>query len=507
MEDKQPLLKVNKINKTFGSLRANNDVDLNLNQGEIHALLGENGAGKSTLVKIICGVVKADSGTISWLDNEVKITSPNFARELGIGVVFQHFSLFRALTVVENIALGLPKRNLKELASEIEETSKRYGFPLDSHRPMHSLSIGEWQRVEIVRCLLSKPKLLILDEPTSVLTPQEADTLFKTLRQIANEGCAILYISHRLVEIKQLCHEATVMRGGEVVAKCNPVAESPESLAEKMIGHKPQPPEKKQQRQKSDNKLEIRNLNLPQSNSFAVALQNINLTVEAGAIVAIAGIAGNGQSEFAEVLSGERLVAAENIVSNGESIGNLSSTNRRKLGFHFVPEERYGHGAVAGLKLWENACLTSRRNKSIVRNQIIQKSAAKEFCKNIIRDYDVRCEGSSATAASLSGGNLQKFIIGREIIQQPLQLAIMQPTWGVDAGAAIRIHQALIDLAAQGAAVLIISQDLDEILTLADKVAVISDGSLSALEDAKSLTPMSIGLKMGAVTAKQVHAS
>ena len=495
-----PLLAVAGIAKRYGDLQANAAVDLQIAAGEIHALLGENGAGKSTLVRIICGVERPDAGTIAWRGEEVAITSPAQARQLGIGVVFQHFSLFRAMTVAENVALGLPAIARGELAAQIAALSARYGFALDPSRPLHTLSVGEWQRVEIVRCLLARPKLLILDEPTSVLTPQEAELLFATLRQLAKEGCAILYISHRLAELKQLCSRATVMRAGQVVASCDPRAESPASLARMMIGRIPAALTQPEHAAGAE-ALVIDRLSLPKRGEFGVALKDVSLRCRAGEVTAIAGIAGNGQQELAAALAGEELVAPARLSCFGVEVGALGPGERRALGMHYVPEERHGHGAVAELSLWENAALTARAQPGLMRRRMVDIEATKGFGAKVVERFDVRCAGTSAAAASLSGGNLQKFIIGREIVQRPRLLIVVQPTWGVDAGAAANIRQALLDLAASGAAVLVVSQDLDEIMEIADRIAVIADGSLSEAHRAAKLSAERIGLMMSAQLA------
>lgn len=492
------MLALKGISKTFGELRANHAVDFEIAAGEIHALLGENGAGKSTLAKIACGTLQADAGSIAWRGEPVELASPTAARALGIGAVFQHFSLFRALTVLENIALGLPGMQLEELRAKIQATVERYGLALDPARPLHTLSVGEWQRVEIVRCLLGDPKLLLLDEPTSVLTPQEAERLFVVLRRLAEEGRAILYISHRLAEIRQLCARATVMRAGEVVARCDPAAETPASLGEMMIGRRPAAPQRPARQAAAEHSLELRGLNLPKHGLYGQELKDIKLKVQAGKIVGIAGVAGNGQAELGAVLAGEVPVADASLLLDGQPAGQLSQAARRKLGLRFVPEERHGHGAVSELPLWENACLTALDEPTVVARGMLRKARAQDLAAQVIERFDVRAEGVQAPAASLSGGNLQKFIVGRELLRAPRQLVVMQPTWGVDVGAAMMIHQALLDMAAQGAAVLLVSQDLDELLLVADEIAVLEGGVLGAPAPASELTAAALGLQMGA---------
>ncbi len=358
-----PRLRLSGITKVYPSVVANDGVDLAVLPGEIHAVLGENGAGKSTLMKIIYGVVRPDAGTIRWNDDAVTIANPARARRLGIGMVFQHFSLFETLTVAENIVLALDReRDAGDLRERIRSVSARYGLPLDPDRRVHTMSVGERQRVEIVRCLLQDPKLLIMDEPTSVLTPQAVEKLFATLRTLAAEGCSILYISHKLDEIRALCHRATVLRGGRVTGACDPRHESAASLARMMIGGDLPRPEHRAPRAGGAAALVVTELSLPADDPFGTALHEINLTVRAGEIVGIAGVSGNGQKELLAALSGERRIAdAAAIRLDGLPVGHLDAARRRELGFGFVPEERLGRGAVPEMSLTENALLTAHR--------------------------------------------------------------------------------------------------------------------------------------------------
>jgi simple sugar transport system ATP-binding protein len=497
-----PLLQLDGIIKQFPGCLANDRVGLTLRPGEIHALLGENGAGKSTLVKIIYGVQQPDAGEIRWRGEAVQIANPAQARRLGIGMVFQHFSLFDSLTVAENIALGISDARLRKgLRSRIVEISRNYGLLLDPDRAVHELSVGERQRVEIVRCLLQQPQLLIMDEPTSVLTPQEVEKLFETLRRLAAEGCAILYISHKLDEIRALCHEATIMRQGKVVATCDPRRETAERLAELMIGSRVSVPDRPAAGQEQAAiKLEVSHLSLKSDQQFGIDLKDICFSVRGGEILGIGGVAGNGQSELMAALSGEMPVAAADAIRiNGVAAGRLGPAQRRLLGACFVPEERNGHGAVSAFSLTDNAFLSAFRRRSLTRHGLIEGEKTRRFADDIIRLFDVRGRGVRAEARSLSGGNLQKFIVGREILQRPDLLVVAQPTWGVDAGAAAAIHRALIDLAAQGAGIVIISQDLDEILLLCQRIAVINLGRLSTPRPVSAVTIEEIGLLMGGV--------
>ncbi len=490
------------VSKSFPGVKANQDISLGVRPGEIHALLGENGAGKSTLVKIIYGVQRADEGEIRFDGKSVEIPSPKAARKLGIGMVFQHFSLFEAMTVLENIALGLDETvPAEELKARIKAILDSYSLPLDPDREVHTLSVGERQRIEIVRCLLQKPKLLIMDEPTSVLTPQEVERLFATLRQIAAQGCSILYISHKLHEIKALCETATILRGGRVVASCDPRIETTRRMAELMIGAEL----KSIERPAGDGKagaarLVVDRLDMPGEPPFGTNLRGISFSAHAGEILGIAGVAGNGQAELLLALSGEHLAASnEAIRLDGRPVGLAGAGVRRAAGLACVPEERNGHAAVPDFSLADNVVLTARHRLPLAPSGLIRQGPVEDYAKNVIARFDVRSTGPGALARSLSGGNLQKFIMGREIGQRPDVLVVAQPTWGVDAGAAAAIRQALVDLAAQGSAIVVISQDLDELLELADRLCVINEGKLSQARPVAGLRLEEIGLMMGGV--------
>jgi simple sugar transport system ATP-binding protein len=483
--DSTPRLQLRHISKRYPDCLANDAIDLNIASGEIHALLGENGAGKSTLMKIIYGVTQADAGEILWQGQRIHVRSPAQARQLGIGMVFQHFSLFETLSVAQNIALamGAGAGTPKQLEPRIREVAQRYGMALEPQRLVHSLSMGERQRVEIVRCLMQDIRLLILDEPTSVLTPQEADDLFSTLRRLAAEGCSILFISHKLAEVRALCHSATVLRGGRVAGHCRPAECSDPQLAQLMVGEAAALIGEYPKVSGGVPFLQVRDLSWRNPDPFGCSLSSIDLQVRSGEIVGIAGVAGNGQDELLALLSGEQPLPradAARIAFASRAVGDLRADARRRLGLAFVPAERLGHGAVPELSLADNALLTAFQH-GLVRHGLIERSKVQALAEAIIQRFAVKTPDTQAAARSLSGGNLQKFILGREILQQPKLLVAAHPTWGVDIGAAAIIHRALIALRDAGAAILVISEDLDELFQISDRLGALCGGRLSAL--------------------------
>ncbi|MCP8939491.1 ABC transporter ATP-binding protein [Alsobacter sp. SYSU M60028] len=504
-----PLVALRGIVKRFGDLTANDHVDLDVRPGEIHALLGENGAGKSTLVKILFGLLQPNEGEIIWQGRRVTLDNPEDAADLGIGMVFQHFSLFENLTVAENIAVALPRgESLRDLDKRIAEVGARYGLALDPGRPVWTLSAGERQRIEIVRALLREPRLLILDEPTSVLTPQEADTLFVTLDRLAAGGCGLLYITHRLEEVKRLCQRATVMRAGKVVAACDPRVESVSRLASLMVGSEVVEVRPAPAHAAGPVRFELRDLSLAPTEAHGIPLAGVSLAVRGGEIVGIAGVAGNGQSELFAAMSGEVEAETQEAVRiDGQPVGRMGIDRRRRRNAAFVPEERNGHAAAPRFTLSENIVLSLHATSGVARRGLVNGAMARQLAAAVIKAFDVRKGGADPMAGTLSGGNLQKFVVGREILREPGVLVVNQPTWGVDAGAAATIRQALIDLAARGAAVVVISQDLDEIFAIADRIAVIHDGRLSAAHPAREIGREQIGLLMAGSGEGHAHAA
>ncbi len=496
-ENAPPLLVVDGLTKAYPGVVANDHVSFQVLPGEVHALLGENGAGKSTLVKMIYGLVRPDAGSMTLNGAPYAPAKPSDARKAGVAMVFQHFSLFDALNVAENIALGMEDPpSQSQLSARIRDVSNEYGLPLDPDRIVGELSAGERQRVEIIRCLLQDPKLLIMDEPTSVLTPQEVDILFHTLRKLSAEGTAILYISHKLEEIRSLCDSATILRLGKVVDTCDPRQHDARELAEMMVGETLHAP-MRANATLGGIALSVDHLCLPAATHFGTALKDVHFCVRKGEVLGIGGVAGNGQDELLAALSGETLTAAQTIRLGPDAIGALGPNPRRALGLLTAPEERLGHAAAPDMSLTENALLTGAIRENLVNYGLISWPRTRAFARAIIKDYDVRTPGPATPARALSGGNLQKFVIGREVLQRPEVLVVNQPTWGVDAAAAAAIRQALLDLAEAGAALVVISQDLDELMEISDTFAALNEGRLSVPRAARGLTVDDIGLMLG----------
>ncbi len=496
-----PLIRLTGLTKGYPGVVANDDVSMQIMPAEVHALLGENGAGKSTLVKMIYGLVKPDAGQMEIAGAAYAPAEPRIARASGVAMVFQHFSLFEALSVAENIALGMEEPPaMADLAQRIQTVSEAYGLPLNPAARIGDLSAGERQRVEIIRCLLQDPKLLIMDEPTSVLTPQEVGVLFDTLRKLQAGGTAILYISHKLEEIRALCDTATILRRGKVVATCTPSETSAREMAELMVGSRLATPEAKPH-STGDELLRLDGLSMPAPTAFGMPLREIRCTVRAGEILGIGGVAGNGQDELLAALSGETRAPKGAVFFDGTDIGAMGPRARRAIGVLAAPEERLGHAAAPDMSLTENAMLTGAVRQNLERGGLLNWAGARAFASEIIAKFDVRTPGPGHAARSLSGGNLQKFVVGREVLQNPKVLIVNQPTWGVDAAAAAAIRQALLDLAAGGAAVIVISQDLDELMEISHRFAALNEGRLSQPAPTSALTIEAIGLMLGGAEA------
>ena len=496
------ILSLKNISKNFSNVTANDNISFAVKENSIHALLGENGAGKSTLVKIIQGSYQASSGEMFWQGKAFKPRIPSDSKKHKIAMVFQHFSLFESLSVIENIALGLDfERVDNNFRQKVLTLSQQYGLHIDLDHIVGDLSAGVRQRIEIIRCLLQNPKLLIMDEPTSVLTPIEIDNLFKILHTLKDNGCSILYISHKLGEISQLCDTATILRKGKVIKTCDIKNVNKYELAEMMIGKKIISPSRKKPIINNE-VLSIQNLNYKSSTSFGIDLKNITLSLHKGSVTGIAGIAGNGQNELMQVLIGEEKSEDNAIILNSVDISHFSPSKRRQNGMFFVPEQRLGHATVPSFTLAQNMLLSRSRDNNMMRFGLIKKPTISNLAKTVINSFNVKTQSQHSMAKVLSGGNLQKFILGRELIQQPQILIIEQPTWGVDMGAANHIHQNLIELANAGVAILIISQDLDEILSLSDKIYVLTNGKLSSAINVQGFSNDTLVYTIGSLMEK-----
>ena len=496
------ILKINSITKTFPRVIANKNISFSIKKNSVHALLGENGAGKSTLVKILYGLLKPDQGEIYFNGSLLKISSPSEARKKGIGMVFQHFSLFESLTVRENLILGIDEKiSYFDLKNKLKDISSRYELPLDLDAPITTLSAGEKQRVEIVRILLQDPQLLIMDEPTSVLTPQEVTNLFKTLGALIKEGRTILYITHKLEEVISLCDEVTIMRNGELIDSCSIQNQTAETLAIKMLGERLGEIKTDYSHLSKKISFKVNNLSAQFNDPFLTDLKEINFDVKEGEIFGIAGVAGNGQSELMDFLTGENtLINSGSIIFNGKNIETFNPKNRRDLSIAFVPENRLGHSAVPELTLSENILLSQFPNNNFSNYGIINHQNIEIYVDQVIKDFNVVTPGSDAKASSLSGGNLQKFVIGREISSNPKLLIISHPTWGIDAGAEFSIRESLINLSKKGTSIIVISQDLDELFEITHRISVIFNGSLSSSHKTRDVSVEKIGLLMGGHT-------
>ncbi len=497
-----PRLSLAGITKRYGPTLANDAIAFDVMPGEIVAVLGENGAGKSTLMKAIYGIVQPDAGHIAVDGRVVRIASPAQARELGIAMVFQHFVLFDSLTVAENVALGVAPAPLAEVTARLRELQARYDLDVDPAQRVHDLSVGERQRLEIVRALMGSPRVLILDEPTSVLKPRAIERLFTTLERLAADGVSVLFISHKLDEIRRLAHRCVVLRGGRVVATVDPRASSEAALARLMIGADP-PVIAAHDSAPGAVALRVRGLDTTHAAERRHWLHAFDVHVNVGEIVGIAGVSGNGQGALMAALAGEWTDLRGAIELFGVDITRAAPSRRRALGLRYVPEERLGHAAVTALSLQDNAVLT--RDELRARG-LVRRAAATRCAQSLIERFGVRATGPQAAAGSLSGDNLQKYIVGREIAAAPRVLLVNQPTWGVDVGAAAAIRNELIALRRAGCAIVVVSEDLDELYELADRLFVMAKGRVSPAVrprdiDVQELGRWMSGLWPGAQTA------
>ena len=490
-------LKISNVTKIYPGCIANKNVSLEFESGKIYALLGENGAGKSTLVKILSGVIMPDEGQIFLNNKALKLNSPIDAKKNNIGMVFQHFNLFETLSVFENLIID-SNETRENLRKKIKSIMEKYNFSIDLDIPVLNLSAGQKQKVEIIRCLIRSPEVLIMDEPTSVLTEQETIELFSSLKQFSEEGILIIYITHKLKEVMSLCDEVAVMRKGELVSISKIIDEKIETLANKMVGQNLKTIKKKKlSKVSSDQLIKITNLNFKSEDPFETNLEEINFTVNRGECLGIAGISGNGQSELFQVLSGEIISDKKSIEFNKNFIGDQNPQERREYLMAFSPEDRLEQAAVPQMKIFENVALNNFKSSNFFKNGLINENKIKQHAKKIISDFNVNTDNIELKSQFLSGGNLQKLIIGRELITSPDLLICFNPTWGLDVGAINYIHETLIKINEQNKSIILISTDTDELLKLSDKISVIYKGKLSKKMNADEVTSEKLGILMG----------
>ncbi|MFJ7992105.1 ABC transporter ATP-binding protein [Peribacillus frigoritolerans] len=488
------------IRKEFPGIVANDNVTLQVKKGEIHALLGENGAGKSTLMNVLFGLYQPEQGEIRVNGKPVKITSPNIANDLGIGMVHQHFMLVDPFTVTENIILGKEpskagKIDLKEASEEVRKLSEQYQLRVDPYAKIADISIGMQQRVEILKTLYRGAEILIFDEPTAVLTPQEIKELIYIMKALIKEGKSIILITHKLKEIMEVCDRVTVIRKGQGIGTVNVNETNPNELASLMVGREVLFKTEKKAATPSDVVLEVQELEVKDSRGVS-AVRNLDLTVRAGEIVGIAGVDGNGQSELIEALAGLRKTTAGSIMLNGKEIRNLKPRKITEAGVGHIPEDRHKHGLVLDYSIGENIVLQTYYQRPFSKTGILNSKKIFEKARSLIKSYDVRTPSEYTPARALSGGNQQKAIIGREVDRNPDLLIAAQPTRGLDVGAIEFIHKRLIEQRDAGKAVLLISFELEEIMNVSDRIAVIYEGEIVAIVDPKETTEQELGLLM-----------
>ena len=501
-------VRVRGVGKRFPGVIANHDVDITIRSGTVHALIGENGAGKSTLMKILYGVQKPDEGTLTVHGKDVSFGSPTDAIAEGIGMVFQHFMLADYLTVLENVVLGAEKlHGIGDKArAEINRISQAYGFDLDPDELVEDLGVGERQRVEILKVLYRGAKIIILDEPTAVLVPQEVDALFGNLRELKEQGHTILFISHKLDEVLAIADDITVMRRGTTVGEAQPEGTTKRQLAELMVGSELPSPQTEESTVTDQVQLEVRDLTLHDSFGRAL-LTDIDLSIHRGEVLGIAGVEGNGQAELVESIMGMRKPASGVVSLAGQDISRWDTRERRGAGIGYIPEDRHRHGLLLDAPLWENRILGFQDRPPAAKGMLIDRSAARKDAERIIEEYDVRTPGIDTPARALSGGNQQKMIVGREMSGEPGLLIAAHPTRGVDVGAQAAIWEHIKKARRAGLAVLLISADLDELIGLSDRIQVILRGRLVGEFDPKSVTPQDLGSAMTGAGAHEEEAS
>ena len=505
-----PYLEVRAIRKTYpGGVLANDDIHFNVEAGEIHGLVGENGAGKSTLMKILYGMEQPDSGEI-WLGGQrAHIAHPQAAIQLGIGMVHQHFQLVPTLTVAENIALGRETRrglfaDRGVMRERVRALSDQFGLHVNPDALVSDLSVGLQQRVEILKMLYRNARLLILDEPSAVLTPQEVVSLFEVLRRLVAEGCTAIFITHKLDEIMTLCDRATVLRRGQVVGTVETARVTPAEIARLMVGHELEPPlARKASAAESRDRLIVRDL---QTGDARLQNTTVNFSVKSGEILGIAGVEGNGQTGLVEALIGLRPDAKGDILLDGTNLHGLSTRDRRKRGLALIPEDRNREGLSRPMRIWENLASGEYDRSPLNTGGVLRLERMRTAARALMERFDIRAPNEGVAVSTLSGGNAQKVVIARELATPPAVLIASQPTRGLDTGATGFVHEQLLNLREQGCGVLLISADLDELLALSDRIAVLFEGRILRIFPREEATREQIGLAMaGKVESEQAR--
>ena len=497
-----PMLEMRGITKRFPGVVANEDVDFTVLPGQVHTLLGENGAGKSTLVKILYGLYQPDEGSIAFDGSLVDINSPAVAIQTGIGMIHQHFMLVDTLTVAENVALGLGKplglTNLAPIRRRIREVSEQYGLHVDPDTYIWQMAVGERQRAEILKALYRNVRLLVLDEPTAVLTPPEVTDLFVTLRQLTADGRGLVFISHKLNEVMEISDEITVLRDGRVSGRTTPSESNRESLAMMMVGRPVEFTRTLADQTPGEPMMEIANLRV-RGDRDELAVDDVNIDVRAGEIVGIVGVSGNGQRELAEAIVGLREIESGQVSVRGQQVDTPTPKRVRSMGLAYVPEERMKYGSIGEFTVAENLILVDYDQAPYVRNGLLSFNSIEERSKQLVSDYSIRTPNTSTLTRKLSGGNIQKVVIAREFSGEAEVLLVAQPTRGIDIGAAEYIHEQLLLQRSQGKAILLISEDLDEVMALSDRLVVMYEGSVMGRVNREDATIEQVGLLMSGV--------
>lgn len=504
-EQAAPLLQMRGITKFFPGVVANDRVDFDVLAGEVHTLFGENGAGKTTLMRVLYGLYRPDEGEIRFRGEPVAITSPAEAIHLGIGMIHQHFTLVNTLTVAENVALGLkssrgPLTDLNVVTARLEELGETYGLKVAPRAFVWQLSVGERQRVEILKALYRDVSLLILDEPTAVLTPNEVDDLFGVLRQLADGGRGLVFISHKVAEVLELSDRISVLRAGQLVGTLPGHRASREELIEMMVGHRLSPEVPAAPRAAGTPRLVLKGLRV-RGDRGEESVRGVDLDVYEGEIVGIAGVSGNGQRDLAEAVAGIRSPTAGSILLDGKEVAGASPSRVRRGGLAYVPEERMRDGVISDFSVADNLILVDNRSRAYSRFGFLRRKAIRRHCENLVDDFAVKTPDIDTPARNLSGGNIQKLILARELSGHPSVLLVAQPTRGIDVGSAQYIHERLIEQRDAGTAVLVISEDLDEVMTISDRIVVMYEGRIIGTADPRTATREAIGLLMAGIAS------